>query len=140
VRQARIGGETGGEEVVHDDRRAERFGEFGALVHLLRSRRGDVEIKPLALAGLRRAQGDRKSTRLNSSHLVISYAAFCLKKKNYAPRTEYIPPEAKKQPAPGSHDQIGWPRPSARRRMEIQPQPTHDNRRSRPPTTPAASP
>src|SRR2546426_6741034 len=25
---------------------------------------------------------DRKSTRLNSSHLVISYAVFCLKKKN----------------------------------------------------------
>src|SRR5256885_8197250 len=29
-----------------------------------------------------RAVGDRKSTRLNSSHLVISYAVFCLKKKN----------------------------------------------------------
>src|SRR2546426_9303018 len=29
-----------------------------------------------------RAGGDRKSTRLNSSHLVISYAVFCLKKKN----------------------------------------------------------
>src|SRR5256885_13049279 len=28
------------------------------------------------------ANGDRKSTRLNSSHLVISYAVFCLKKKN----------------------------------------------------------
>src|ERR1022692_4839753 len=28
------------------------------------------------------AQTDRKSTRLNSSHLVISYAVFCLKKKN----------------------------------------------------------
>src|SRR5256885_11647649 len=28
-----------------------------------------------------RAVGDRKSTRLNSSHLVISYAVFCLKKK-----------------------------------------------------------
>src|SRR5688500_19204748 len=28
------------------------------------------------------AQLDRKSTRLNSSHLVISYAVFCLKKKN----------------------------------------------------------
>src|SRR2546426_4364771 len=28
-----------------------------------------------------RAQLDRKSTRLNSSHLVISYAVFCLKKK-----------------------------------------------------------
>src|SRR5256885_8498075 len=34
---------------------------------------------------------DRKSTRLNSSHLVISYAVFCLKKKNTAciPTTEY---------------------------------------------------
>src|SRR5688500_19979303 len=28
------------------------------------------------------AEVDRKSTRLNSSHLVISYAVFCLKKKN----------------------------------------------------------
>src|SRR5436853_5191487 len=32
----------------------------------------------LQMAGL----GDRKSTRLNSSHLGISYAVFCLKKKN----------------------------------------------------------
>src|SRR5205814_5247296 len=29
----------------------------------------------------RRSQKDRKSTRLNSSHLGISYAVFCLKKK-----------------------------------------------------------
>src|SRR2546426_5359036 len=29
---------------------------------------------------------DRKSTRLNSSHLVISYAVFCLKKKNNIPQ------------------------------------------------------
>src|SRR2546427_2485120 len=29
----------------------------------------------------RRAGGDRKSTRLNSSHSQISYAVFCLKKK-----------------------------------------------------------
>src|SRR5256885_6615510 len=29
-----------------------------------------------------RVISDRKSTRLNSSHLVISYAVFCLKKKN----------------------------------------------------------
>src|SRR2546426_6248983 len=28
------------------------------------------------------SEADRKSTRLNSSHLVISYAVFCLKKKN----------------------------------------------------------
>src|SRR2546426_6125780 len=30
--------------------------------------------------------GDRKSTRLNSSHLVISYAVFCLQKKKRARR------------------------------------------------------
>src|SRR5262245_65057111 len=30
-----------------------------------------------------RGKKDRKSTRLNSSHLGISYAVFCLKKKNY---------------------------------------------------------
>src|SRR2546426_8640497 len=30
----------------------------------------------------RRSSPDRKSTRLNSSHLVISYAVFCLKKKH----------------------------------------------------------
>src|SRR5256885_7089343 len=30
-----------------------------------------------------RAGGDRKSTRLNSSHLVISYAVFCLKKTTH---------------------------------------------------------
>src|SRR5258708_31458221 len=30
--------------------------------------------------------GDRKSTRLNSSHQIISYAVFCLKKKK---KTEY---------------------------------------------------
>src|SRR2546426_7177012 len=34
------------------------------------------------LLRLEQSIGDRKSTRLNSSHLVISYAVFCLKKKN----------------------------------------------------------
>src|SRR3712207_7120882 len=36
--------------------------------------------------------GDRKSTRLNSSHANISYAVFCLKKKNiiYFPTFLYI--------------------------------------------------
>src|ERR1039457_929450 len=33
---------------------------------------------------------DRKSTRLNSSHLVISYAVFCLKKKNKMVTTPFI--------------------------------------------------
>src|SRR5256885_5716871 len=36
--------------------------------------------KPCAGAGAL-SETDRKSTRLNSSHLVISYAVFCLKKK-----------------------------------------------------------
>src|SRR5256885_1004410 len=34
---------------------------------------------------------DRKSTRLNSSHLVISYAVFCLKKKKIRTTTAYPP-------------------------------------------------
>src|SRR2546426_1806398 len=37
---------------------------------------------------LRTTVGDRKSTRLNSSHLVISYAVFCLKKKKI--KVEYM--------------------------------------------------
>src|SRR5258705_9313292 len=36
------------------------------------------------LNGLASVAGDRKSTRLNSSHLGISYAVFCLKKKKPA--------------------------------------------------------
>src|SRR5437588_8819237 len=44
-------------------------GHIGRIIYI------DEEVKPkLAL--------DRKSTRLNSSHTVISYAVFCLKKKN----------------------------------------------------------
>src|SRR5437762_7216614 len=42
---------------------------------LLLVRRADADV-PLALGA-----GDRKSTRLNSSHRCISYAVFCLKKK-----------------------------------------------------------
>src|SRR5256885_7685011 len=49
-----------------------RHAQDGGLLqrsHGLHAHRGD------------RLEGDRKSTRLNSSHLVISYAVFCLKKK-----------------------------------------------------------
>src|SRR5256885_12889225 len=35
----------------------------------------------LAISTFLNIRADRKSTRLNSSHLVISYAVFCLKKK-----------------------------------------------------------
>src|SRR5205807_6868935 len=36
---------------------------------------------------------DRKSTRLNSSHLVISYAVFCLKKKKKLTTKSSMPPD-----------------------------------------------
>src|SRR5262245_41271707 len=42
--------------------------------------KGDLG-QPMALEGDGRPLEDRKSTRLNSSHLGISYAVFCLKKK-----------------------------------------------------------
>src|SRR3712207_7655279 len=38
----------------------------------------------------RRRRGDRKSTRLNSSHANISYAVFCLKKKICLNTTSYF--------------------------------------------------
>src|SRR2546426_9232023 len=46
-------------------------------------RHGDAHALPVHFShgANRRAGRDRKSTRLNSSHLVISYAVFCLKKK-----------------------------------------------------------
>src|SRR5439155_8379813 len=43
---------------------------------------GDVPLGGLEEAERLRAVGDRKSTRLNSSHVAISYAVFCLKKKS----------------------------------------------------------
>src|SRR5437870_9796992 len=42
----------------------------------------DLDAAPLPKGRERRkGGGDRKSTRLNSSHVAISYAVFCLKKK-----------------------------------------------------------
>src|SRR5256885_10532783 len=65
--------------------------DVGAVAERLRDRRraeiGVGEQQPVTHradvgAGIHVGQRDRKSTRLNSSHLVISYAVFCLKKKN----------------------------------------------------------
>src|SRR5689334_24087560 len=41
--------------------------------------------------GTARRPGDRKSTRLNSSHSSISYAVFCLKKKKKIKYNNHIP-------------------------------------------------
>src|SRR5437868_9791646 len=40
-----------------------------------------------AAAGVNHEHADRKSTRLNSSHVSISYAVFCLKKKKHKAKT-----------------------------------------------------
>src|SRR3712207_8950907 len=45
----------------------------------------DIPDGKLALVG--HSMGDRKSTRLNSSHANTSYAVFCLKKKSTAPHS-----------------------------------------------------
>src|SRR5258708_26676514 len=45
------------------------------------SSRGDVSTQPDHPIWWTESYGDRKSTRLNSSHQIISYAVFCLKKK-----------------------------------------------------------
>src|SRR5690606_41341727 len=47
----------------------------------VRPRTGDAVIA--CEHGITRTRPDRKSTRLNSSHVKISYAVFCLKKKRY---------------------------------------------------------
>src|SRR5690606_36977411 len=69
-----------------------RQNEAGSLVYAREELRGyitceqpvKIEIMPLEHRSKRRRQydlRDRKSTRLNSSHVKISYAVFCLKKK-----------------------------------------------------------
>src|SRR3989454_6058405 len=60
---------------------AKRTAELIPLCHPLGLDHVEVEATlDEALPGVR-VRADRKSTRLNSSHLVISYAVFCLKKK-----------------------------------------------------------
>src|SRR5256885_9969991 len=69
------------------------FGELGADVTVVRNDEATLD-EVIALVEREKidrlvispgpcspAEADRKSTRLNSSHLVISYAVFCLKKK-----------------------------------------------------------
>src|SRR3712207_7843806 len=68
--------------------RSEDFGRGGTPIGLEQREvarreqpRGEIALRQPALVA-QAAQPDRKSTRLNSSHANISYAVFCLKKKN----------------------------------------------------------
>src|SRR2546430_10373369 len=87
-----IGPEMGvtqpGKTIVCGDSHTSTHGAFGALAfgigttevgHVLATQ-CLLQRRPRTLAV--NVQGDRKSTRLNSSHSQISYAVFCLKKKN----------------------------------------------------------
>src|SRR5690606_40065734 len=72
------------------DRAGRRMGRgdvgvaFGARVAVPPGRGGrhDGAVGAFGSAAHAHIAGDRKSTRLNSSHVKISYAVFCLKKKN----------------------------------------------------------
>src|SRR3712207_7551478 len=49
----------------------------------------DQQVSPRDLVAVLLLDRDRKSTRLNSSHANISYAVFCLKKKNKKRKTNH---------------------------------------------------
>src|SRR5258708_30350349 len=55
-------------------------------------------------------QPDRKSTRLNSSHQIISYAVFCLKKKNNFPFLLSSSPPRRGPPHAHAHTRAAAPR------------------------------
>src|SRR5256885_6369759 len=57
-------------------------GDGEEAIAAVRRQRPDVVLMDVRMPGLDGLEAtDRKSTRLNSSHLVISYAVFCLEKK-----------------------------------------------------------
>src|SRR5205809_3262951 len=57
-------------------------GTYRAKFHVYQEVPPDAELRAVRAAPVRDRVQDRKSTRLNSSHGYISYAVFCLKKKN----------------------------------------------------------
>src|SRR3954466_13343568 len=64
-------------------------------------------------------RSDRKSTRLNSSHTIISYAVFCLKKKkpNTSPSSHERPTALQhaRMPTAAAREEAGRPGPEGRR-------------------------
>src|SRR5437588_9574899 len=59
---------------------------------------------PAGVTMNKRAIEDRKSTRLNSSHTVISYAVFCLKKKKKKNKQKYIKKKQNKDKLTGQRE------------------------------------
>src|SRR5437667_8666806 len=71
------------ERIAGFDRRLARGGDREAF----QQRLGGGRLPPLGQLSDQVGKQDRKSTRLNSSHITNSYAVFCLKKKTPAPAT-----------------------------------------------------
>src|SRR5437773_6933343 len=63
-----------------------------------------LELIEGGLDGPSRPPSDRKSTRLNSSHITISYAVFCLKKKKTVEPNILSPSRTHTREAPVTHD------------------------------------
>src|SRR5258708_24043330 len=72
--------------------RSSRHNEKGAFIHMIlvihqqsssEERTHLLNLLRQVTSNQRKRFKDRKSTRLNSSHQIISYAVFCLKKKKY---------------------------------------------------------
>src|SRR5207249_7076852 len=83
---------------VAEEVRADRVPRLHRLTQLRPHALHDRHEKTLLLTAVWRARpgaaasgSDRKSTRLNSSHVSISYAVFCLKKKKYKAIHYYTP-------------------------------------------------
>src|SRR5438067_6376693 len=69
-----------------DDQNPEGYMALAGLLPLTQyAARETLLKKAISVRRLECGCEDRKSTRLNSSHVSISYAVFCLKKKNFNP-------------------------------------------------------
>src|SRR5438552_11502927 len=68
------------------------YAEERAIINLTRQVQAAIDEAGLSRADLAALLGtrDRKSTRLNSSHQIISYAVFCLKKKINPPHCSHL--------------------------------------------------
>src|SRR5690349_22034381 len=67
--------------LVHDDELLGALGREAEVVRDEQQRRAELTCQRLEVVEDDALHRDRKSTRLNSSHVEISYAVFCLKKK-----------------------------------------------------------
>src|SRR5207244_8657005 len=65
-------------EVIHTPHGAALIRNF---VRKIAGAKGDWTMRAFKDEAIEKIRADRKSTRLNSSHQIISYAVFCLKKK-----------------------------------------------------------